>query len=95
MIYTNLEALVEQEKWELLKKKYEEIEKGSLSESLLSSHLIQDQIEPKLWRIITFWQSREDLEKYRASVETPAWILVFRAVGVEPKLSISDIISSK
>ena len=95
MIHTNLEAMVEPEKWKLLEQKYREIDKNNLPDSLTSSHLIQDQSEPKLWRIVTFWRSRQDLDSYRKSVDVPAWILVFRAVGAEPKLSISEVIISK
>lgn len=43
------------------------------------------------WRIATVWTSREDLEAYRASVETPAGILAFRAAGAEPDLTIFDV----
>jgi heme-degrading monooxygenase HmoA len=44
-----------------------------------------------LWRIVTVWKSREALEEYRASVETPRGVLVFRAAGVEPTLTIFDV----
>lgn len=95
MIHTILEARVEPEKWELLQEKYTEIDKNSLPLGLLSSHLVQDQTDLSQWRIITFWQSRKDLDDYRKSVETPAWILVFRATGAEPEISISEVIASK
>lgn len=95
MIHTSLEATVEQDNWGKLKEAYTNVDKTTLPSGLLSSHLLQDQTEPNTWRIVTFWNSRRDLDEYRKSVETPAWILIFRAAGAEPKLSISEIIMSK
>jgi hypothetical protein len=44
-----------------------------------------------LWRIVTVWASRAALDEYRRSVETPAGILMFRAAGAEPSLTIFDV----
>lgn len=44
------------------------------------------------WRILTVWRSREELESYRASVEVPEAIRVFRAVGSEPVLGDFDVL---
>lgn len=44
-----------------------------------------------LWRLVTVWGSREELGAYRASVDTPEGILMFRAAGVEPTLAIFDV----
>ncbi len=38
MIYTNLEAVVEPEKWQELQQAYTNVDKKSLPEALLSSH---------------------------------------------------------
>ena len=95
MIYTNVQAIVEPEKWKELRQVYSSVDRKSLPEALLSSHLVQDQSEPKLWRILTFWRSKEDMDIYRKSVETPAWFLVFRAADAEPTLSISEVLDSK
>lgn len=43
------------------------------------------------WRIVTVWHSREDLDTYRASVETPEGVRIFRAAGSEPTLTILDV----
>ena len=40
------------------------------------------------WRIITTWRSREALESYRESVDTPTAFVAFRAAGTEPNLTI-------
>lgn len=44
------------------------------------------------WRILTVWRSREELERYRASVETPEAIRVFRSVGAEPVFGDFDVL---
>lgn len=44
------------------------------------------------WRILTVWRSRADLESYRASVEVPEAIRVFRAVGSEPVMGEFDVL---
>lgn len=44
------------------------------------------------WRILTFWRSRADLEAYRASVDVPEAIRVFRAVGSEPVIGEFDVL---
>lgn len=44
------------------------------------------------WRILTVWRSREDLESYRATVETPEAIRVFRAVGSEPVVGEFEVL---
>lgn len=43
------------------------------------------------WRIVTVWPSRRALETYRASVETPTGVRLFRAVGVEPTLTVFEV----
>lgn len=40
------------------------------------------------WRVVTIWRSPEELEDYRASVDTPAALAAFRAAGVEPDVTI-------
>ena len=45
------------------------------------------------WRIVTVWRSREELDSYRASVETPGSFAMFRAVGVEPTLTVFEVAS--
>lgn len=94
-ILTILEASVTSDKWNLLQQEYAAVDKHSLPKSVLTSYLIQDSANQEIWRIITIWESREAIDEYRKSVETPAWILVFRAAGAEPSLTISEIIDIK
>lgn len=43
-----------------------------------------------LWRIVTVWESREALDGYRTSVETPGGVLIFRSAGAEPTLTLLE-----
>lgn len=40
------------------------------------------------WRVLTIWRSRDELDEYLASVDTPAALEAFRAAGVEPELTM-------
>jgi hypothetical protein len=90
MVITILEAPVVQDKWEVLKEVY-----GSGTDELpppiAETFLAQSATDPTVWRIMTVWRSREALDDYRQSVETPEGVLMFRAAGAEPTLSIFDI----
>ena len=44
-----------------------------------------------LWRIVTVWESQDALDEYRASVETPEGVRMFRAAGSDPTLTIFDV----
>jgi heme-degrading monooxygenase HmoA len=44
------------------------------------------------WRIITLWRSREQLEAYRRSVDTPAAVKIFQDAGVEPTVTVYDVV---
>lgn len=94
-IFTIIEAFVEEDKWNLLEESYEKVDKTTLPSSLLSSHLVQDNSNPNVWRIVIIWESLEAITEYRNSVETPAWILVFQVVNADPKLIINTIRLSK
>ncbi len=91
MILTQLEAKVSPEQWDALKQAFHEAGQ-QLPSAIERSYLIQDEAERETWRILTFWQSRQALQDYRASVETPGGVLMFRAAGAEPSLSICEVI---
>jgi hypothetical protein len=44
------------------------------------------------WRIITLWRSRDQLEEYRRSVQTPAAIKIFQDAGARPDVAILDVV---
>jgi heme-degrading monooxygenase HmoA len=54
------------------------------------SHLISSAADPSHWRIETLWMSRDALAAMRQA-GTPAGVLMFRAAGAEPSLSIYEV----
>ena len=67
---------------------------SSLGAEVVRTALLQSASDPTSWRILTTWTSRAALEEYRASVETPAGVLVFRSAGAEPELTILEVTES-
>ena len=57
---------------------------------LVRSHLVTAVADPTRWRIETLWASREVLATMRQA-GTPAGVLMFRAAGAEPSLSVYDV----
>lgn len=94
-ILTIIEGRVDQNNWALLKQEYDKVDKNNLPDSLISSYLVQDAQELKIWRIITIWESMDAMNEYRKSVDTPAWILVFKAVNAAPELIINTVTAEK
>ncbi len=90
MVLTVLEAHVEQAKWAALEQAYleaiQELEAG-----IVQTSLVQSIADSTLWRIMTAWESREALNQMRQSGQTPRGVLIFRAAGAEPALSILNI----
>jgi len=57
---------------------------------LIRSHLVSAAAEPTRWRIETLWTGREALAAMRQA-GTPAGVLMFRAAGAEPSLSLYEV----
>ena len=91
MVLTQLEGKVAPEQWDTLKQAFQAAIQ-QLPSAIYQTYLLQDGDETNQWRIVTVWQSRQALQEYRASVETPGGVLMFRAAGAEPMLSIFDVI---
>lgn len=62
----------------------------ALPPAIVESFLIRE-LNSDLWRIVTVWESREALDGYRTSVDTPEGVRMFRSAGGEPSLSVSEI----
>jgi hypothetical protein len=90
MVMTILEAHVPLEKWTDLEAAYKAGTKH-LDEGIVQTFLVRNLRELTICRIITVWESREALEKMRASGETPRGVLMFREVGAEPALSVFEV----
>ncbi|MBI4092640.1 MAG: antibiotic biosynthesis monooxygenase [Candidatus Kerfeldbacteria bacterium] len=91
MVITTLEAELSPEQGKQITAAYNK-QTSALggAQAPLESFLVQ-QRDANVWRIITVWESREALEAMRTSGETPRGIVIFKAVGAEPKLSLFDV----
>ncbi len=93
MVMTVLEAHVASDKWSALEKAYLENE-GALPPEIVQTFLVHGAVDTSLWRIITIWRSRRELEEMRRK-GTPAGVIMFHAAGAEPPLGIFDIVDQK
>ena len=93
-VMTILEAQVELDMIPALQAAYRNGVEHGLPPQMTQSFLVQSANDKKLWRIISIWKSRAALEEMRHSMETPEGILMFRAAGAEPKLSIFEVAAS-
>jgi hypothetical protein len=90
MVMTVLEARVAPEQWAALEQAFQQAG-DRLPPQMVESFLVHSTTDPALWRGISLWRSREALDEYRRSVETPGGVLFFRSAGVEPTLSIFEV----
>jgi hypothetical protein len=58
---------------------------------LVESMLTHSTSDPTLWRILTVWESIEVLREMRRTNPVPAAIMMFRAAGAEPTVSIFEV----
>lgn len=93
-VMTILEAQVELDMIPALQAAYHNGLGHALPPQMTQTFLVQSASDKKLWRIISIWKSREALDEMRNSGQTPEGILMFRAAGAEPKLSIFDVAAS-
>jgi hypothetical protein len=92
MLLTVLEALVADDRADDLQAAFARATADTRPEGLLRSELLQSVTEPGRWCLQTLWSSREALERMRAR-GTPAGLLMFRAAGAEPVLSIFSVVA--
>lgn len=93
MVLTVLEAQVKTGQEKALEAAYEAAGTSALPAGLVRTELIRDTRDATRWRIQTWWTNRDALDAMRAT-GTPAGVLMFRAAGAEPVLSIFDVVSS-
>lgn len=91
-IMSVLEAHVALEKAEDLASTYQSAG-PKLPPQMVRTYLLRSVDDPTLWRGTSIWRSREALEEYRRSVETPGGVLIFRSVGAEPTFSLFEIVA--
>lgn len=88
-VMTVLEARIAPEQWAAFEQAYRGVQ---IPPQMLQAFLVRDAADRAVWRAVSIWRSREALDEYRRSVETPAGILFFRSVGAEPTLSVFEVI---
>jgi hypothetical protein len=91
MIVTQLEGKVSPDQWDTLKQAFRQAGQ-QLPSAIDHSYLIQDQTTKETWRILTIWKSRQALQDYRTSIDTPGGVLIFREAGADATLSISEVV---
>jgi len=92
MVLTVLDGHVEDGRESALESAYAAaVASTSRPPGLVRSQLLRDSRDPSHWRIQTWWVNRQALEAMRGS-GTPAGVLMFRAAGAEPQLSIFDVV---
>ncbi len=91
MVMTVLEAHLAPDKWATLEKAYKEATQ-QLEPQIYQTFLVHGSISTAMWQIITVWRSRAELEQMRRQ-GTPKGVLIFRAAGAEPRLSVFDIVA--
>lgn len=93
MVLTVLEASVATGHEAALQAAFRTATSGELPKGLIRTELLRDSVDHTRWRIQTLWESREALAAMRTA-GTPAGVLMFRAAGVEPVLSIHEIVDA-
>ncbi len=92
MVITILDALVTPDQWPVLEQTYRDAIR-ELDRGIVETFLLHNARDPNAWSIITVWESRAALDEMRNSGVTPRGVLIFRAAGAEPKLSVHDVAS--
>lgn len=93
MVMTVLEAHVAPERWDDLRTAIRR-GLGELPPQMVEMFFVQSTADPTLWRGISVWKSREALDEMRRSVATPGGVLIFRAAGAEPVLTVYSVVES-
>ena len=78
-----LSGRVKEENWRILEKSFEYAIKHP-PQGIKSSMLIQCQVEPNLWQIITTWESSEEFEKAKELKLTNTCFELFCNAGSTP-----------
>lgn len=89
MVLTILEATVSPDRVAELQAAFRDAA-PQVPPGFIRSHLVSASADPMRWRIETLWTSRDALVAMRQA-GTPAGVLMFRAAGAEPSLSIYDV----
>ena len=89
MMVTMLEARVEEDQADVLVGQFRAAG-DSLPSFIIESSLLRD-AGSDVWRMVTVWESQQAFDGYRASVETPEGVRMFRAARAEPSLTVFEV----
>ena len=92
MVITSLDAQVAPDRWQILEQAYRDAIR-ELEPGIVETFLLHNSREANAWKILTVWESRAVLDAMRASKQTPRGVLIFRAAGAEPALTVSEVVS--
>jgi hypothetical protein len=90
MVVTILEAHVDEERSSALQAAYRE-GIAQLPPQMIQTFLVQGVSDKDLGRSSRFGRAAQALEEMRNSGETPGGVLMFRAAGAEPSLTVLDV----
>lgn len=94
MVMTILEAHVEPDKWAAFQAAYK-AGTSKLLPGIVRTYLVRSSAYPNLWRMMAIWNSPEAVDRMRASGETPPGVLMFRAAGAEPVMSVFEVVAER
>jgi heme-degrading monooxygenase HmoA len=92
MVITTLEAHVAPEKAAVLEAEFKQAVQ-KLDTGIVQTFLLRGARDTDRWQIVTVWESREALDAMRNSGETPRGVLILRAAGAEPALSVFGVVA--
>lgn len=89
-VMTVLEGHIAPDQWAALTEGFARISAQQPS-GLLASYLVQSTTDPTLWRTVGIWSSQQEFDDFRASVQAPPPLVLFRSLGAEPTLALFEI----
>ncbi len=92
MVMTVLEAEVPEGGRATLEAEFRAKTARGLPPGLAQSFLVRAEGDSGRWRIVSVWESAEALARMRAASATPTGVLIFRAAGAEPALTVFDVV---
>lgn len=89
-LMTVLEGHIAADQWAALTDGFAQIDAQRPAE-LLASYLVQSTADPTLWRTVGIWSSQQAFDAFRASVQAPPPLVLFRSLGAAPTLALYEI----
>lgn len=95
LFLTLLEARIPAERWYELQENYLKLRNKGLPAQMVEVELTQSDDDPEEWKLSSLWHSRDALLEFRATVQTPEGLLLFRSVGVEPTVRMFEVVDKE